>query len=269
MVYVVPGCRRGPRHRPHTYLNIGACPTRSPGLLSGQYELGGLGPMSKRLVWAWVLGVSFLGAVSTPSTAAASVGAANSSLQPYTDSITIRPGNGPAGTEVRAHGYVAPSNRPCIGPRNVSIQFVDSAGSVFPLYNFGGGDFDITRNVPLGAALGLGRVRAVVWVFVQYQCGFFEAARAPFTVTSGPGIFGFSPRTGPVGAQVTITGVRFTGTVAVKFNGTASSFSVDSYSQITATVPAGATTGPIEVDVHPSTGSSLLQAISGPDFVVS
>ena len=47
--------------------------------------------------------------------------------------------------------------------------------------------------------------------------------------------------------SVTITGWAFTGTATVTFHGVAASFTVDAYHQITALVPAGATTGPIRV----------------------
>jgi hypothetical protein len=46
---------------------------------------------------------------------------------------------------------------------------------------------------------------------------------------------------------VTLTGVRFTGTTSVKFNGVSAVFSVDTDNQITATVPADGTTGKISV----------------------
>ncbi|PWU10785.1 MAG: hypothetical protein C5B50_24785 [Verrucomicrobia bacterium] len=61
-----------------------------------------------------------------------------------------------------------------------------------------------------------------------------------------PRITGFSPTNGPVGTVVTITGCNLLAVTNVAFNGTSStSFNVDSDTQITATVPAGATTGRI------------------------
>ncbi|HVS33890.1 MAG TPA: IPT/TIG domain-containing protein [Thermoanaerobaculia bacterium] len=69
----------------------------------------------------------------------------------------------------------------------------------------------------------------------------------PFTYDS-PSIANVTPSSGPVGTVVTISGVNFSGGVtSVTFNGVAASFTVDSDSQITATVPAGATTGPLVV----------------------
>jgi hypothetical protein len=69
---------------------------------------------------------------------------------------------------------------------------------------------------------------------------------ATFTPTLS--ITGFSPGSGPVGTVVTITGVGFTSTSTVKFNATAaSSVTFVSTSELKATVPTGATTGPITV----------------------
>jgi hypothetical protein len=77
-----------------------------------------------------------------------------------------------------------------------------------------------------------------------------------------PTITSFTPTTGPVGSSVVITGTNFTGTgfmtSSVRFNGLASTFTVNSSTQITATVPAGATTGPISVTTlgGPATSST-------------
>jgi uncharacterized repeat protein (TIGR03803 family) len=67
-----------------------------------------------------------------------------------------------------------------------------------------------------------------------------------FRVT--PVILSFSPTSGSVGTQVTITGTSFTGATKVTFGGVkATTFSVDSDTQITATVPTGAITGKIAI----------------------
>ena len=63
-----------------------------------------------------------------------------------------------------------------------------------------------------------------------------------------PTISGFSPPGGAPTSAVVITGTNFAGVTAVLFNGlAAASFTVDSTSQITAIVPAAATTGPVSV----------------------
>jgi hypothetical protein len=52
---------------------------------------------------------------------------------------------------------------------------------------------------------------------------------------------------GKVGAVVEILGQGFIGATGVSFNGTAAAFRVKSATYLTATVPAGATTGPVTV----------------------
>ncbi len=61
-----------------------------------------------------------------------------------------------------------------------------------------------------------------------------------------PSISGFSPTNGPIGTNVTISGANFTGASKVKFyDNVSASFTVNSSTQIVATVPVGATNGPI------------------------
>jgi len=67
-----------------------------------------------------------------------------------------------------------------------------------------------------------------------------------FSVT--PTISGFSPPSGPVGTPVTITGTGLLQATKVTFNHVvATTFTVNSDTQVTATVPTGATTGKIAV----------------------
>ena len=75
------------------------------------------------------------------------------------------------------------------------------------------------------------------------QCGnvfSLSLGLAPFVATV--------PTAGAVGSSVTILGNHLTGTTGVTFNGTAASFTVVSSTEITATVPAGATTGRVKVE---------------------
>jgi len=57
------------------------------------------------------------------------------------------------------------------------------------------------------------------------------------------------PTSGKVGAAVKILGNNLTGATGVTFNGTAATFSVVSKSEITTTVPTGATSGTVEVTI--------------------
>ena len=72
-----------------------------------------------------------------------------------------------------------------------------------------------------------------------------------------PSIASFTPASGPVGTEVTITGSNFIGASAVRFNGTtAPGFTVLSATQIRSTVPAGASTGRISVSTAGGTATS-------------
>jgi uncharacterized protein (TIGR03437 family) len=72
-----------------------------------------------------------------------------------------------------------------------------------------------------------------------------------FTITPAvacPTVSRLNPASGVAGSQVTINGANFTGVSAVRFaNNVAAQFTVNSDSQITATVPNGAVTGPITI----------------------
>jgi hypothetical protein len=65
------------------------------------------------------------------------------------------------------------------------------------------------------------------------------------------------PGSGPAGTIVKILGTNFTGATVVKFNGVIATFTVNSATKITATVPAGATTGKIIVKTPAGNATSL------------
>jgi hypothetical protein len=117
-------------------------------------------------------------------------------------------------------------------------------------------DQTISTTVPAGATTGP--------VVVTTPAGTASGA-VDFTVTSAgsPVLVAFTPTSGSVGTSVQITGTGFTDATTVAFNGTTASFTVDSDTQITATVPAGATTGPIDVTTPSGTATSAV------DFTVT
>ncbi len=112
---------------------------------------------------------------------------------------------------------------------------------------------------------------AAALLFVMAACGGGTASPPPPPPAAAPTISSFAPTSGAAGSNVTITGTNLTGATAVKFNGTAaSSFSVSSATQITATVANGTTTGKIAVTTPGGTATSansftvlLLPTISG------
>jgi uncharacterized repeat protein (TIGR03803 family) len=78
-----------------------------------------------------------------------------------------------------------------------------------------------------------------------------------FSLSVGLGPFvETNPASGKVGAAVNILGTDLTGATSVTFNGTSAAFTVVSSSEITTTVPTGATTGTVQVVTPGGTLSS-------------
>lgn len=75
--------------------------------------------------------------------------------------------------------------------------------------------------------------------------------------TSAPTIASFDPTSGAPGTTVTITGTNLDRTTAVDFNGTSATFATPAATQLTATVPSAATTGPISVVTPSGTAVSI------------
>ena len=71
-----------------------------------------------------------------------------------------------------------------------------------------------------------------------------------------PTITSFAPISGSVGTKVVITGTGFTGTTKVTFGAKATSFIVNSNTQVTANVPTGAVTGKISITTAGGTATS-------------
>ena len=107
-------------------------------------------------------------------------------------------------------------------------------------------DTYLTAKVPAGATTGA--------VTVTTSAGTLTSSTT-FRVI--PKVVSFSPTSGPVGTPVVIKGNSFTGATAVTFGGVkATTYTVDSDTQITATVPTGAKTGKIGVTTPGGTGTS-------------
>ena len=104
----------------------------------------------------------------------------------------------------------------------------------------------LTAAVPSGATSG--------FVTVTTSAGSLKSKKK-FMVT--PQIISFSPTSGPVGTQVVITGVSLIQTTKVTFGGVAATaFTVNSDTQVTATVPTGAKSGKIAITTPGGTATS-------------
>ena len=157
----------------------------------------------------------------------------------------------PAGTNVSSTSFfVKPtitSFTPTSGRTGTSVTITGTGLSEVSWVQFNGTNANftsdsstqITATVPNGATTG------PITVINHYR-NITDTSASNFTVTMS--ITDIAPNAAPVGANVIISGVGFTSATSVQFNGTpATNFSVNSNTQITATVPAGVTSGPISV----------------------
>jgi len=104
--------------------------------------------------------------------------------------------------------------------------------------------------VPMGAATGK------IAVSVH---GAVAISATDFTVVSSPVVTSFDPTSGGTGTVVTITGTLFSSTISdntVTINGTSATVTAASSTQLTVTIPSGATTGKIAVTVNGQTVTS-------------
>jgi hypothetical protein len=126
----------------------------------------------------------------------------------------------------------------------VTITGSNLTGATRVTFNGSSAVFNVTSasqiqtSVPTGATTGA--------ISVTTPNGSVQSS-TPFTVSTTPTIASFTPASGSAGTAVTIAGTGFVSVSSVTFNGTPAVFNVASATQIQASVPSGATTGPITV----------------------
>ena len=113
-----------------------------------------------------------------------------------------------------------------------SVEFVGSTAE--PAFTIDS-PTQITTTVPTDATTGQLSVRGAA----------FAISETPLTI--GPSISSIWPLDGPSGTVVTITGFNLFQLTGVTFNGIPAQFQTVSYTQVTATVPTGATAGAVRV----------------------
>ncbi|NIV91236.1 DNRLRE domain-containing protein, partial [candidate division KSB1 bacterium] len=156
---------------------------------------------------------------------------------------SFSPTSGPVGTDVTILGD------DFIGA--MEVNFDGTAASTFSVES----NTEIHAVVPADATTGQ------VQVLNEAGSGTSDD---DFIVTSTPVIASFTPDNGPIGTEVTIEGLNFTGTTEAAFNGTAASeFTIDSDTQLRAIVPSEATTGAILLTNSHGTATST------EDFVIT
>jgi hypothetical protein len=154
--------------------------------------------------------------------------------------VRVDPGSGPPGTVVTITGTnLTGASR---------VSFGTAIATTFTVVDAE----HIQATVPATAATG--RISVVT-------PGGTATSPSDFVVIPIPRLTSFAPASGQSGTEVTITGTNFTGATSVTFNGAAASFTVVSATEIRATVPAGATTGPIVVTTPGGTATSATEFV--------
>jgi subtilisin-like proprotein convertase family protein len=148
--------------------------------------------------------------------------------------LSFSPPSGPVGATIQLSGANL-AGATAVSFNNVNAQFTIQSAA------------QITAVVPAGATTG--RIQ------VTTPIGKASSARN-FEVSAAPVIISFTPAGGPIGSSVVISGANLAGTTAVHFQSTPAQFTVNSSQQITAIVPAGATTGNIRVQTPEGTVTS-------------
>ena len=114
------------------------------------------------------------------------------------------------------------------------VKFANDVTGTFTVNS----DNQITTSVPAGTVTGPVTITKDGCASLQF----------PFTVVTCPTVTSINPAGDLVGANVTIIGTNFAGVSSVRFsNNVVAQFAVNNATQITATVPNGAVTGPITI----------------------
>jgi uncharacterized repeat protein (TIGR03803 family) len=140
------------------------------------------------------------------------------------------------------------------GKEGAQVQILGQGFSKSSVVKFGGTEATTTKltgstfilaTVPTGALTGDVTVTTGSTVL---------STVSTYSIT--PTLKSFTPSSGPVGTEVTITGTGLTQATEVTFDNVSATFTANSDSQITATVPAGAATGTIKVTTKGGSATS-------------
>jgi len=203
--------------------------------------------------------------------ASQAINPANSNGSPFVDQRGyLRNGNSDKGSHEYGGTLPVATAATGIGATSFSANWNAASGaagyrldvatdSAFTSFVSGYNDLD-AGNVTTASVTGLTTGTTYYYRIRAYSGSFLSYHSNTITVTSvpPPTVTGVSPSGGPItgGTSVTITGTNFTGATAVMFGGTsASTYTVDSATQITATSPAGSA-GAVDVTVTTAGGTS-------------
>jgi hypothetical protein len=120
---------------------------------------------------------------------------------------------------------------------------------------------EVAATVPVGA--GNGPITVITSAGTNVSAGIFQAASTP-TISS------FTPTAAAIGATVNIFGGNFFSGATVKFGTvSATSFTIVSTTEITATIPTGASTGPITVTTSDGSATTTSNLLTGTGPIVT
>jgi len=172
-------------------------------------------------------------------------------LPPGTYDVTVTAPEGASATHSAAYvvntaGLTITNFIPTAGPIGVGVNISGAGFTGVSSVKFNGkaASFRVLSPTQLRANVSTGTTSGKITVTTT--AGTATSA-TDFIVAFPPTVTGFNPGSGVPGSSVVITGTNFDTANAVAFNGSGASFTINSPTQITATVPSLATSGKIKV----------------------
>ncbi len=155
---------------------------------------------------------------------------------------------------------VANTNNAPVSCDAVRITLSVDDGATFPIVLANNTPNDGSELITIPGTPTNGNAPSVARIKVEAVGNIFFNISGPLAIFGVqdlvPTISGVSPGAGTTGTAVTINGTNFITPSAVRFNGVAANFTLNNTTQIVATVPAGAATGPITVTTPNGTATS-------------
>ena len=176
--------------------------------------------------------------------------AAQSTLSPTSSNIVA---NGSSTAVLTVQVKDGGDNDYASGGTTVTITKSSGSGSIGPVTDNGDGTYTATITAP--ASPGIGVFSATVGGD-PVKSGTGSQTLATIHFFPQPTITDFTPHSGGIHATVILTGTNLTGITHVRLNGTSAAFSVISDTELTFTVPDGATSGTLTVANPGATATS-------------
>ncbi|UGS36913.1 IPT/TIG domain-containing protein [Capillimicrobium parvum] len=159
--------------------------------------------------------------------------------------------------DVTTNGPTISSFAPATGPAGTPIVITGTNLTGATAVTFGGvpaAAFTVNSPTTITATVPANAVSGPITVTTPNGSA---SSTANFAVSPPPTITSFTPTSGKVGTQITVTGTNLTGATALTVGGAAATgVTVSSPTQLTATIPPGAGAGTLQVTTPGGSGSS-------------